>query len=303
MRRDAVGSTTVGGNPSFREALVRARRVALGAYSHQDVPFEKVLEALYPDRVRTRTPIFQVLLNMHEFDERLLLAGLVVEPFEMPPAESLFDLTLYFRTERTGIRLTAAYDTDLFVEARITDLLAQLAHLLEQAAADPERRIDELSLLTPGARTVLPDATASLDASWKGTVVDRLTFHATRAPEQLAIETGTERWTYGELELRSNQLAHALRAAGLVAEDVLAIYAHRSAPLVWAILGALKAGIAYMILDPAYPQRRLVEYVEMARPRAWIEIHGAPPMPDRLEAPHEAPHGGRGSGPGRRWPS
>ena len=280
--------TNLGGNPSFREALARARRVALGAYGHQDVPFEKVLEVLYPDRVRTRTPIFQVLLNMHEFDERLLLPGLVVEPFEIPPAESLFDLTLYFRTEPTGIRLTAAYDTDLFVEARITDLLAQLAHLLEQAAADPERRIDELSLLTHGARTVLPDATASLDAGWKGSVPDRLTFHARGAPERLAIDAGPERWTYGELERRSNQLAHALRAAGLVAEDVLAIYAHRSAPLVWAILGALKAGIAYMILDPAYPERRLVEYVEMARPRAWIEVHGAPPMPERLEATAQA---------------
>ena len=276
--------TNLGGNPGFRDALARVREVALSAYGNQDVPFEKVLEALYPDRGRARTPVFQVLLNMHEFEGHLDLPGLAVEPFEMPRPHSLFDLTLYFRTERTGIHLTAAYDTDLFTETRITDLLVQVEHLLEQVTADPERRIDDLSLLTPRAREVLPNATASLDGSWKGPVHDRLTLHATATPGRLAIEAGGERWTYGELELRSNQLAHALRAAGLAAEDVLAIHAHRSAPLVWAILGALKAGIAYMILDPAYPERRLVDYVEMAGPRAWIEIHGAPSLPASLAA-------------------
>jgi acyl-CoA synthetase (AMP-forming)/AMP-acid ligase II/acyl carrier protein len=274
----------VGGHPTFGELLRRARDATLGAYANQDVPFERVLEARARERLAvSRTPLFEVLLNMHEFEEHLALPGLEAEILPSPPPEPLFDLTLYFRHGPRGLELTLTGNADLLGEERMVEMLAQIRAVLEQAAASPERAIDDFSLVTDGIRVRLPDPAATLDRAWHGAVHERVSAQAWHTPARLAVHSADERWTYGELEAASNRLAHALHAAGVGPEDVVAIWARRSPSLVHAILAALKAGAAYTILDPAYPEGRLADAVEVAQPRAWIEIGGAPPLPPRLE--------------------
>src|SRR4029453_3521806 len=205
----------VGGHPTFGELLRRARDATLGAYANQDVPFERVLEARARGRLAvSRTPLFEVLLNMHEFEEHLALPGLEAEILPSPPPEPLFDLTLYFRHGPRGLELTLTGNADLLGEERMVEMLAQIRAVLEQAAASPERAIDDFSLVTDGIRVRLPDPAATLDRAWHGAVHERVSAQAWHTPARLAVHSADERWTYGELEAASNRLAPALHAAG-----------------------------------------------------------------------------------------
>jgi len=276
---------SLAGNPTFRNLLARVREVALGAYTNQDLPLERLLQELHPERDPSRPPLVQVLLNMQTVpDTPLSLMGLAVEELPPPAAHALFDVTLYCREVAEGIALRLAYNTDLFEAARMAEMLGQFQLLLEQIVARPDARLADFSLVTPAARAVLPDPCAPLPDIWQGSVHTQFARQAQRRPEQIALVAEGRRWRYGELEARSNQLAQALRAAGVGPEDIVAIYACRSAALVWAVLGALKAGAAFLILDPAYPGARLRACVEQARPRAWITLDGAGALPPELHA-------------------
>ncbi|HSG39301.1 MAG TPA: amino acid adenylation domain-containing protein, partial [Thermoanaerobaculia bacterium] len=276
--------TSLAGDPSVRELLERVREMALDAYAHQDVPFEMLLDELRVERDLSRTPLFQVFFNMLNLPAgETRLPGLTLESLPSPDLPSKFDLTLYVQPLPDGIRFDMAYNGDLFDPERIELLLEQLAGLLARFGKDPEARIGSLSLLTPGAMATLPDPRASLGEEWHGAVHEKLTFHARREPGRLALRDRDSSWTYGELEARSNRLAHALVAAGLEPESPVAIYAHRSATLVWAVLGALKAGGAFTILDPAYPPARLRAILELASPRAFLRLAEAGPLPAELE--------------------
>ncbi len=275
--------TSLAGDPTIRELLGRVRRTALDAYAHQDVPFEMLLDELKPERDLSRTPLFQVLLNMLEMGaEEIRLPGLKIEPLPAPESPSKFDLTLYVQPSGGALRLDAAYNRDLFDRRRIEELLDQLCLLLERFAGRPEARIGTLSLVTPAAGALLPDPRAPLGEEWHGAVHERLTRHARQTPGRLAVRDRDGSWTYAELEARSNRLAHALLAAGLRREEPVAIYAHRSATLVWAVLGVLKAGGAFVVLDPAYPAARLVATLELAAPRAFLRLTEAGPLPAEL---------------------
>ena len=277
--------TDLSGGPTFRELLRRARATALGAYEHQEVPIERLLADVRPTRHGSRTPLFQVMLNMRDAPHGFALAGLRVEPVAPERAGAIFDMTLYFRHHDDGaLALTLSYSRDLFDAERARDVLAQLAGLLGEAARDPDRRLAALSLLTPAARAALPDPRETLDGRWHGAVHEGFGRQARRAPERIAVVDRAGAWTYGELDAHSARIAHRLRADGVGAEHVVAVHAHRSAPLVAALLGVLRAGAAFTILDPAYPERRLLDCVAQARPRAWIEIAGAPEPPPALRA-------------------
>jgi amino acid adenylation domain-containing protein len=272
--------TDLAGNPSFRELLGRVREVCLGAYAHQDLPFEKLLEELRPERDLSHTPLFQVMFNMLNFpDTQIAWPGLTCEILGMPDIGAKFDLTLYVEANAEGIRLDLIYNADLFGPARMEALLEQFHALLTQIVERPDARIDDLSLVTPAARAHLPNPTETLALGWGGALHTAVAQHAQRAPRQLAVRDPQEIWTYRELDTWSNQLANYLIAQGIQPQDVVAIYAHRSAALVLALLGVLKAGAAFMILDPAYPAARLIDYLGLAQPRGWIalEAAGAPP--------------------------
>jgi amino acid adenylation domain-containing protein len=269
-------------DPPVRELLVRVRETALDAYAHQDVPFEMLLDELKPERDLSRTPLFQVFFNMLSPPAEMRLPGLTLEPLPPPETPSKFDLTLYVQPLDAGIRFDLVYNRDLFDQPRMEELLDQLCGLLHRFAGDAEARLSSLSLHTAAAAAVLPDPRAPMGSEWQGAVHQRVTWQARRAPERLALRDGAGAWTYAELEARSNRLAHALLGAGLRPEEPVAIYAHRCATLVWAVLGTLKAGGAFVILDPAYPPARQIEVLRLAAPRAFLHLTEAGPLPAEL---------------------
>lgn len=272
------------GDPSFRQLLRQVREVCLDAYAHEDVPFEKLVQELRPERRQDRTPLFQVMLNFLSLpDFHCKLPGLEVALAAESGVQSKFDLTLYVAPSSQGIRLHFVYNADIFAKPRMAEMLRQFRQLLEQAANRPDEKISRFNLVTPESKAVLPDPTQPLCPAWAGPVADRFSAQAREHPQQTAVEDTRESWGYQELENRSNQLAHCLCAHGLAAGDVVAIYSHRGASLVWALLGVWKAGAAFMILDPAHPATRLLECLKSAQPKAWIQIKAAGQLPEPLE--------------------
>jgi amino acid adenylation domain-containing protein len=276
--------TDLSGEPSFRELLGRVRRTALEAYSNQDVPFEKLLEELRPERDLSRTPLFQVFFNMLNFPvDRIEAPGLRIEARAAVETASKFDLTVYLAEREGGVRMQLVYNADLFDDATVAALGDQLASLLAQAAEAPDDRIGGFDLGVERTRGVLPDPCQPLADEWRGAVHEIFARRAAEAPDRLAASDPEESWTYGELDAQSNRLAHWLVDHGVGAGEVVTLYGHRSATLVWSVLGVLKAGAAFVILDPTYPAGRLIDCLKLARPRAWIEIAAAGPVPEALE--------------------
>jgi amino acid adenylation domain-containing protein len=279
----------LGGAPTFSELLARVRDVTLGAYAHQELPFEILLENLRPERHASHTPVFQVFLNLLNF-------GALEHPVTVrPPVEivsdddaapvatwSPFDFTLYATERAAGLELQIVYRTDLFDAGRMRELRELLALILAQVTERPATTVSDLTLVTPRARRLLPDPTTPLGAEWYGAVHMLFAKHASIAPGRLAVADPDEAWSYGELDARSTALAAHLRASGIGRDDVVAVYAHRSASLVWAVLGTLKAGATYTILDPTYPVARLIEYLELARPVALLGLQAAGPVPAEI---------------------
>lgn len=276
--------TQVSGDWSFRELLGRVRELTLDAYAHQDVPFEKLLEELRPERDLSRTPLFQIFFNMINVGEILLsLPGTKTQPLLGENVESKFDLTVYVKEREQGLQFTWIYNADIFNQDRIAEMSRQYEQLLGQLAQNPDQTIASFSLRTPSAEKLLPDPTGRLDATWMGAVHDRLSYHAARQPQQSVVEDSSDRWTYRELDARSNQLARAFLAHGLRRGDVVAVYGQRSASLVWAVFGILRAGAAFLILDPAYPVLRLVDYLRVAKPRAFVRLGASARVPEEIE--------------------
>jgi amino acid adenylation domain-containing protein len=277
--------TDLSGEPSFLDALKRVRDGFLDAHEHQDVPIEMLVGDLRIERSLSHTPLVQVLFNMLNFSASAFeLPGVEARRLSPPETGSKFDLTLYARDDPRGLALTLVYSTDLFEETRMLELLGQFEHLLEQVVAHPHAPITQHSLLTGGARKLLPDPSLPLESEWSGAAHTLLSTQASLSPEGTALADARRTWTYRELDERSNQLAHRLLAAGLQRRDLVAIYAHRSAPLVWAMFGVLKAGAAFVILDPAYPEQRLVEYLRVAKPSGLLHVAAAGELPPAVEA-------------------
>ncbi|HEY7559872.1 MAG TPA: amino acid adenylation domain-containing protein [Candidatus Binatia bacterium] len=275
--------TDLSGNPSFLELLRRIREVCLGAYTHQELPFEKIVEAITPNRDLSGNPFFQVMFNMADVSERVLqLQGCEVTKESFFDPEAKFDITLYAPEKDGIIELAIVYSADLFSDLRIAFMLEQFSLLLSQIAEKPDARIGEFSLLLPFTRALLPDPRESLDDTWEGPIHAYVVDWASREPGRIALVDANETWTYCELETRGNQIAHYLIALGIQPNDVVAIYAHRSSTLVPALLGILKAGAVFAILDPTYPPARLTAYLRIARPKGWIQMDGAGELPEEL---------------------
>jgi amino acid adenylation domain-containing protein len=278
--------TDLSGTLSFRELVARVREVTLEAYSRQDVPFEAVLAGLKGERDLSRTPLFQVLFNLLNLPRgELRLPDLTLQPLSAPEdAPSKFDLTFYVTELGEEIGIDLVYNADLFDAARMADLAAQYAALLAQVVENPQLPLATFSLVTERARAVLPDPRAELDAGFLGSVHELFAREARRAPGRVALSGGEGAWTYGELDAVADRLASWLLAQGLAREDRVAIYAHRSAPLVPAVLAALKAGGAFTMLDPSYPAARLVDVLTLASPRALLLVAAAGSLPPEVEA-------------------
>ena len=275
--------TDLSGNPSFLELLKRVREVCLDAYTHQDLPFERVVEEINPQRDLSRNPLFQVMFNMADVSERgLALKVCKVTRLSSADPSAKFDIVLHAPEVDGRIQLDIVYNADLFSESRTTNLLDQFIYLLSQIADHPQRVIDEFSLVTPSAVSVIPDPTESLDDTWEGSIQELFAKQAERVPDRPAVVDPNESWTFIELDRQSNQLANYLITGGIQPRDVVAIYAHRSAPLVLTLLAILKVGAVFVILDPAYPAQRLIDYLKIAQPKGWLQMEATGELPEEL---------------------
>jgi amino acid adenylation domain-containing protein len=255
--------TDLSGNPTFEELLRRVRDVALGAYAHQDVPFEMLVEVLQPARDVSRSPVFQVMLVLQnapnqtrELSNELHLSGIEVEH-----RTAKFDLTLSLTEGTEGLSGVWEYNTDLFEAATIERMNGHFAMLLAGIVATPECRLSELPLLTDTEQQQLLLQAGQEEQA--GITGDESCLHelfeaqVERTPEAIAVIYEDQQLNYAELNQRANQLAHYLQSIGVAPGTFVGICLPPSIELVVAVLGVLKAGAAYLPLDPAYPQERL----------------------------------------------
>jgi amino acid adenylation domain-containing protein len=262
-----VMRTDLSGNPSFLELLRRVRETAFAAYAHQDLPFEKLVEELQPERDLSHTPFFQVTFVLQNASaQELTLPGLEVSLLDFNTGEAKFDLILLMADGAKGLSGTLEYNTNLFDAASIQRMLGHFQTLLENVVADPQRLLSELSVLSePEQRRVLLEWNNTRADYPSETCIHRLfEQQAASRPEELALVCEDEQVTYGELNRRANQLAHYLRSLGVGPESHVGICLERSTEMVVALLGVMKAGGAYVPLDPQYPQARLKYMLEDA---------------------------------------
>ena len=227
------------GNPTFRQLLDRVRRMALDAYAHQDLPFDKLVEELQPKRDLSRTPLFQVFLNMLALDApELRLHGLTVEQLALLQPEAYFDFTCYIKGMNEDIRLELVYNTALFHENTADRLLRHFETLLESLVANPDQRLSELALLTPGEReTLLVEWNATQATCPQCCVHELFEAQAARTPDALAVVCEGQRLTYRELNHRAEQAARHLRTFGAKPGVLVGICMERSADLVVGLVG------------------------------------------------------------------
>jgi len=248
------------GEPSFRELLERVRETCLGAYAHQDLPFEVLVETLQPQRDLSHNPLFQVMFVLDPpIPESSRLPGLSVTALEAHPGTATFDLTLSLSNAPDGLRGSLEYNTDLWDAATMARLVEHYQAILAAVTRDPEEPLWSLAYLSGAEQSLLltdwnqTQAPAPLDRCAHQLFEDR----ARSQPGSPALIFGDRQLSYAELDLRANQLAHYLRGLGVVPESVVGISTDRCLESVIGILGVLKAGGAYLPLDPAYPRDRL----------------------------------------------
>ncbi|MBV9624350.1 MAG: amino acid adenylation domain-containing protein, partial [Acidobacteria bacterium] len=256
------------GDPSFQELLVRVRETCLEAYAHQDIPFEKLVEELEPERSLAHSPIFQVMLAVQNAPMRPLeLPALEVERVPLYTATSMFDMSWFAIEVPQGLTIRAEYATDLFDDDRIARALGHFKTLLESITANPAQRLSQFSILGQEERDQLLVAFNENGADLPGpSSLPKLIERAVaRFPERTAVVCGGERLSYRELNERSNRIAQHLVGLGAGPDVLIAIFLERTSRLLPAIIGVLKAGAAYVPLDPNYPRERIAAIVQDAR--------------------------------------
>lgn len=245
---------------SFQEFLGRVSETAANALDHQDVPFEKLVQALHPARTPSYNPLFQVaFVHQHAAGAGLQFGGLKIRSFPLMTDTSKFDLTFFAEEEAGNLRLTMEYATDLFEAPTIERMMGHYGELLESAIANPQCAIGQLPLLTAPERQQLLQVWNRVDMSFppgRG-LHEWFEAQAARAPDAVAVTCESGRLTYRELNERANQLAHLLRKNGAGPDVLVGLCLERTLELVVAILGILKSGAAYVPLDPTYPKERV----------------------------------------------
>jgi amino acid adenylation domain-containing protein len=253
------------GGPSFRELVQRVREVALGAYAHQDLPFERLVEELQPRRDLSRTPLFQVLFVFQNIAlEVYRLPELNISFVEPDTGTSKFDLTLSMMERGGSLAMRLEYNTDIFEAATIKRMLRHMENLLQSIVTDPNQKLYELELMTIDERE-------RIVKNWndtRGTRAPARCVHhlfeqqAARTPDEVAAVFEDQSVSYRELDQRANRLANHLRKLGVGPDITAGILCERSLDLLVAVLGVLKSGGAYLPLDPRYPQQRLAYMLE-----------------------------------------
>ncbi len=255
------------GQPSFIEFLGRVREVALGAFSHQNVPFEKLIEELQPDRDLTHSPFFQILLvlqNQEFLDSSM--GSIEIDRDFVGMDTAMFDLSFYIHPNPDGYLVKVEYSTDIFEEPTIENLMIHFRILLQSIVDGPSTSVWKLNLLPEEEKTKLLGTWNNTDFYYpnQATVPQLITEQATRTPEAIAVEFEGITYSYSQLEACSNSFARHLQAIGVVPQTPVGIFIERSFHMLVALLGTMKAGGFYVPLDPAFPSDRLAYMVKDA---------------------------------------
>ncbi|MGI9046869.1 MAG: amino acid adenylation domain-containing protein [Burkholderiales bacterium] len=274
------------GDPSFAGLLSRVRETALEAYAHQDLPFEKLVEELKPERGLSHAPLFQVAFVLQNSACPLALDSLAVECIEIGVESAKFDLNLGAADTGQGLRLSFEYNADLFDAATIVRLAGHLETLLRDVAADSDCKLSQLALLTPAEQYTLTRVWNQGKAGYPAdkTITALFEEQAARTPHNIALVCEGQALSYAELNDRANRLAHHLIALGGGPEVLIGLCIERSAELIVAILAILKAGSAYLPLDPSYPEERLAFMLDDAKAPLVITQTAFAPMFARCPA-------------------
>ncbi|MBV9111120.1 MAG: AMP-binding protein, partial [Gemmatimonadetes bacterium] len=257
--RTLVLRTDLSGDPAFREVLRRVREVTLEAYEHQATPFDAVVQTLAPGRALSHAPVFQVMMVLQTGGPGPELPGLRATGRENHPQAAKLDLTLSFIRQADGVQADLEYSTDLFDRPTIVRMLAHLERLLEQACAHPDLPISRFELLGEEERETVVAGWNATAAPFPSDLCIHQRFEARVAetPEATALTFEGGSLTYAALNERANRLAHHLRARGIAADARVGVMMERGAEMVVSLLAILKAGAAYVPLDPGYPADRL----------------------------------------------
>ncbi len=260
-------------NPSFQELLMRVREMSLGAYAHQDLPFEMLVEALQPERNLSHTPLFQVMFALENTPlSEVKMSGLTIDSLPLEWGTAKFDLTLSMQNTETGLMGVWEYNTDLFNSETVERMNGHFLTLLEGIIANPNERVSQLPLLTKVEQQ-------QLLIGWNNTQVDYpadkcihqlFEEQVERTPNDVAVVFEEQQLTYNELNRRANQLAHYLQSLGVKPDELVGICVERSLEMIVGLLGILKAGGAYVPLDPDYPQERLSFMLEDSQVKVLV---------------------------------
>jgi amino acid adenylation domain-containing protein len=270
--------TGLDGDPTFRELLARVRETALEAYTHQELPFERLVEELHPERSLNYNPVFQVLFQLENTGRGTLrLPGLEVTDFGRFQFSAKFDLTLRMQEENGTISCVCKYSEDLFTGDSITHLLEQYRGLLEQIVAAPGARIGSYSLLTPRSRPLIPDPKSPLAVPNYPVITDSVARVARAYPTRPAMEQGGRTWSYRELEHASEALARTLRARGVDRGTVVAVSGRSSFGLVSGMLAVLASRGVVLPVAADLPDRRKLLMLREAGATHLLQVGGDAP--------------------------
>lgn len=248
----------VTGDPIFRDLLRRVRKTTLDAYAQQDLPFERVVEAVNPERDASRPALFQVMFSLqNQPAAELKLSGLTLSPVVITAEQSKFDLTLAARETVQGLVLAAEYATDLYERTTIERLLARYTALLAEVVKDPTRRVSALGALSAPEQAQVAAWSDGGAAPVGETVPVAVERQARATPDAIAVSQGTTTVTYRELIAAADRVASALRAVGVKPDEPVGIVLDRVPFIVSALLGVWRAGGAYVPVDPDYPAERI----------------------------------------------
>ncbi|HVS83325.1 MAG TPA: amino acid adenylation domain-containing protein [Pyrinomonadaceae bacterium] len=263
--------TDLSGDPGFRELLSRVRKTSLDAYANQDVPFEKLIEELKPERDLSRSAIFQVYFNLFSFSDEIELPGTPPQTISFVDAwlyseenQSKFDLTLYAGLQDDTLKVAFVYNSDLFEESSVARMLETLRNLLTAVVADPERAISDYALSDKAEISIAKNDIRPANAFTRferseieQPITKRFEAQVGTYPARIAVKTRNHDWSYAELNAKANQIAHSILKLFGDSEARIALLFEHDAPMIAGMLGVLKAGKTYVPLDPSYPVERL----------------------------------------------
>jgi amino acid adenylation domain-containing protein len=260
-------------NPSFQELLMRVREMSLSAYTHQDLPFEMLVEALQPERNLSHTPLFQVMFALENTPlSEVKMSGLTIDSLPLEWGTAKFDLTLSMQNTETGLMGVWEYNTDLFNSETVERMNGHFLTLLEGIIANPNERVSQLPLLTKveQQQLLIDGHNTQVDYPADKCIHQLFEEQVERTPNDVAVVFEEQQLTYNELNRRANQLAHYLQSLGVKPDELVGICVERSLEMIVGLLGILKAGGAYVPLDPEYPIERLSFMLEDSQVKVLV---------------------------------